>query len=149
MLPENPVMICSPSWRCVVRGGDLGQPFQFKTSAINEKPGFNRAFSAFSACSTSKRFVTLLSILTYARSSSAAKHFTHALTNRCKTLFQRIVDLNVVRNFYPQADVARLFHGLPATSSQTVASSAPARTVWGIKQAVDPAPPRGTAKPRR
>ena len=56
----------------LVRGGDLGQPFQFKNFRDEDNNArLNRAFfQAFSACSTSKRFVTLLSILTYALRSS-------------------------------------------------------------------------------
>lgn len=59
----------------LVRGGDLGQPFQFKTSATkavaDSKSGeFPAFYTPLMSCSISKRLVTLLSILIYTERSS-------------------------------------------------------------------------------
>ena len=59
----------------LVRGGDLGQPFQFKTSATKaagrqQKRGIPRFLYPLMSCSISKRLVTLLSILIYTERSS-------------------------------------------------------------------------------
>ncbi len=60
----------------LVRGGDLGQPFQFKTSATKaagrqQKAGNSPLFyTPLMSCSISKRLVTLLSILIYTERSS-------------------------------------------------------------------------------
>ncbi|VEC59392.1 protein YajQ [Klebsiella aerogenes] len=61
----------------LVRGGDLGQPFQFKNfprlrrRADSKKRGIPRFFyTPLMSCSISKRLVTLLSILIYTERSS-------------------------------------------------------------------------------
>ena len=132
----------------LVRGGDLGQPFQFKTSATKaagrqQKRGIPRFLYPFDELLYLEAVGDLAVDFDIHRTLLGYHQRLMNPAGAQQTRLQRAVDHHAVRHLHPQAaDVRRLAHGAGHQQPQHRQQGAQQKHGLRIKETIDPAAKR-------